>query len=334
MTKIDDAMPWLEASLEHGPAEEMLRRAVTVHGFDAKRLRLVEATLIRHRMGRRAVVEYIVEPLSSDQPRPVRIIGKIRAKGLDREVVRVFADLRAAGFGPDSPDGISVAEVVGEASEWHMWLAIKTEGPTATDLLAGSPVHFDARRIAEVATKIHRSGVASRRLHFIGEEIDVLGAALACACDARPDLAPRIESVGHGCRSIAQATERGKPGCIHRDFYSDQIIVSGERLVVLDLDLFSMGEVELDIGNFTAHVSEMSIRQRGQPYGVDKIRRDIVDRAVESGASRELIGIYDLLALARHVWISTRINARNHVTEAILAECERRLEAASMEQLS
>ncbi|MEO7366929.1 MAG: hypothetical protein ABIZ36_03170 [Gemmatimonadaceae bacterium] len=334
MTKFDDAMPWIEATLEHGPADEMLRRAITLDGVDTKELRLVKTTLIRHRLGRRAVVEYAVELLSSDRPRTIRIVGKTRAKGLDREVVRVLTDLRAAGFGLDSPDGISVAEVVGVAPEWHMWLAIKIEGPTATDLLAGSPVHFSARRIADVATKIHRSGVASRRLHSIGDEIDVLRAALDRASDARPELASRIEAIGDGCRSIAQATERGKPGSIHRDFYSDQIVISGDRLVVLDFDLFSAGEIELDIGNFTAHVTELSARQRGHPYGLDEVRRGIVDRAVESGASRELIGVYDLLALARHVWISTRITGRNHVTETILAECERRLEAASLEQLS
>lgn len=130
---------------------------------------------------------------------------------------------------------------------------------------------------------------------------------------------------------MAGGAPTGRFAGIHRDFYGDQIVVAGDRLYILDLDQFCEGDPALDIGNFLAHMTEQSIRLRGEPFAFDDARTSLLERAVRNGAGRTTILIYDLLTLARHLWISTRIPDRGHTTPAILAECERRLERSLVE---
>lgn len=324
-------MPWLEVALDRRLAEAILRRTVSLGGFADGLLKLSSVRLLRHRPGRRAVIEYTFDGPSRGARWSRCLVGKCRAKGLDRETIRVMSDLYENGFSADSPDGISVPEVVAVVPEWQMWLSPKIEGVRATDLLFSPGATHLARRIADAARRIHESRVATRRRHSLSDELAVLDAALAKASSALPGLAQRIAGVARAGRAMALSSCAGRAGSIHRDFYADQIVVAGDRLFVLDLDQFGEGDVELDIGNFMGHITELTIRRDGDSRGLDEVRDAMCERAVEWGASRELIMTYDLLTLARHIWISTRIADRNHVTVRILGECEERLQLAGLE---
>jgi hypothetical protein len=328
---VDPAMPWIANALDHAMAEAMLKTSVALPGVDSSSLRVRDAKLRRHRQGRRSIVEYTVDARSRGRHRSVQLIGKIRAKGLDRATVRVLSELRDAGFHPDSEDRISVPELAGVIPEWHMWLSVSVRGLSLTDRLGGADREKFAERASDVAQKIHDSGVTATARHFMPDEIAILDDALSIAAETRPQFAQRIRDVAHGCRELAAQSKPGRISGIHRDFYGDQIVVSGDRLVVLDLDQFCEGDVSLDVGNFMAHITEQSLRLSGNPSALDDARDALLARAVSNGGARETILVYDLLSLARHIWISMRIENRNHITEQILAECERRLEQSSVE---
>lgn len=328
---MDAAMPWLESALDSATAESVLRDAVSLEGVVAASLTVQSVRLMRRKPGRRAVLEYVVEAEVWGTRERFALVGKIRAKGLDNETVRVVSDLRAAGFHDASPDRISVPEIAGIVPGWRMWLSRKAEGRSASECLRQHDAQQLASRIPAVTRKLHRSGVSSPRQHSLNEELAVLDSALAKAIEIRPDLISRIEEVGSGCHAVASSLPSASPGPIHRDFYADQVIVSGDRLYVIDLDLFSCGDPELDIGNFVAHVTEQALRVDGYRRSMDAVRRAIYDSAVATGASREAILAYELLSLARHIWISVRIPERRHLTEAVLAECERRLARSALE---
>lgn len=321
----DVAMPWVKAALDPPRAEETLRRTFSLEGFDARSLVLRSARLVRHHPGRRSVIEYAIAVPWRGKRQRLCLMAKIRAKGLDRRTITVLSALRDSGFAPDSPDGISVPDIAAVVPEWNMWVSVKVEGRRVTECLAGAGRLRLAERVADAARKIHHSGVPATARHSMSDEIGVLDAALQNASTALPRLEHRIAEVSRGCHALAVSWVDREPTCIHRDFYGDQIIVAGDRLFILDFDQFCEGDAELDIGNFLAHITEQAIRLDGDPHLLDDVRSTLCDRAVQWGANRETIQVYDLLTLARHIWISTRIAERNHITEAILAECERRL---------
>ncbi|HEU4879888.1 MAG TPA: phosphotransferase [Gemmatimonadaceae bacterium] len=328
---VDPAMPWMADALDHAMAEAMLQTSVTLPGIDSSSLRLRDAKLSRHRQGRRSIIEYTLDARSRGGRRRLQLVGKIRAKSLDRATVRVLSELRDAGFHPDSEDHISVPELAGVIPEWHMWLAVRVPGLSLSDHLAGTDREKFAERASDVARKIHDSGVTATAKHFMRDEIAILNDALSKASEVKPNLAQRIRDVMLACHEIARQSGPGRISGIHRDFYADQIVVSGDNLVVLDLDQFCEGDISLDVGNFMAHITELSLRLSGNPSTFDDARCALLARAVSNGGARETILVYDLLSLARHIWISMRIENRNHITEQILAECERRLEQSSVE---
>lgn len=330
MMYTDAMMPWLADALDTTAASTALRANIFDRD-DTKWINVSNAKLIRHKHGRRALIEYTVEIERDGRRENIPIIGKIRAKGLDRKTVDVTSSLCRAGFDPNAEDGITVPEVIGVVEAWRMWLSPKAPGIPATSTLTGPRGKRIAEKIADAAIKLHRCNVPAPRQHGIPDELNILDAALHNAALSRPDLAERIDAIRRGCASLVAIAPKGSAGAVHRDFYADQVLVDGEKIVVLDLDLFAAGDLELDIGNFVAHVAEQSLRVFGDATLLDDVRNAVIDRACMHGASRELIGIYDLLSLARHIWISLRIPGRNNTTDWLVSECELRLESAPLE---
>jgi len=111
---------------------------------------------------------------------------------------------------------------------------------------------------------------------------------------------------------------------IHRDFYSDQVLVRDETLYVIDFDLYCQGDPALDIGNFTGHLTELGLRQFGQRDALRDAETAIVERFLELAGEhhREAIAAYHLLTLARHIYLSTQFEERRPFTEPLLALSE------------
>jgi aminoglycoside phosphotransferase (APT) family kinase protein len=113
----------------------------------------------------------------------------------------------------------------------------------------------------------------------------------------------------------------------HRDFYPDQVLVDGDRLCVIDFDLFCDGDPGLDVGNFSAHITEHSLRMFGDAAALAPLERALEEAYVTCAgeAVRERVRVYASLTLARHVHLSTLFAERRAFTEPLLALCEQRL---------
>ena len=122
---------------------------------------------------------------------------------------------------------------------------------------------------------------------------------------------------------------------IHRDFYHDQVLVSGHRIFLLDFDLYCMGDPSLDIGNFVGHLQELSLRKFGNPNELSKQENALIERFLElSGEFRRTsVDIYTTLTLVRHISISQQFSDRIKFTKKILSLCEKRLQS-QLSQLS
>jgi hypothetical protein len=287
--------------------------------------------VVRHKAGRRCLIEYDLELLRPPaSPEALTLIGKARAKGLDRASFDLLGALWRAGFGTTSADGISVPEPIGMVPAFQMWLQRKVPGVVATDVLAGPGGARLAGRVAEAAHKLHRAGVAPSRPHTIADELGILHERLALVAEEQPRWAGRIERILAACDRLGWAIpETGICG-IHRDLYADQIVVDGPRLYLLDLDLYCAGDPALDIGNFAGHLIELGLRALGSPGALRACRATLEARyaALAGDAARPAIDAYTTLTLARHIAISRRIAERRPFTPALIELCERRLAGA------
>jgi hypothetical protein len=310
-------MPFLAPALDPLEMEARLRETLGEEGASLRGIRVV-----RHKPGKRCLIEYDMDHGAS----LFTVIGKVRARGADEKSHAAQKALWNAGF--DDESRFAVARPAGEMPDLHMWFQKKERGVVVTDMLAKPGGITLAKRIAALSHALHSSGVRPfRKPHAMSEELRILRERLPLVSEARPEWEGRIERVLRACEKLGESLPEPKPAPIHRDFYADQILADGDRLVLLDLDLFCEGDPGLDVGNFAAHMTEFALRELGSPDALKDREEALVERFVGlSGEEvRRSVRVYETLTLARHVHISSRIPERRGFTGDILDLCEERL---------
>ncbi len=321
---IDPALPLLAAALDRQRVSTPLARALGDPG-----LALRSVQLVRHKPGRRALVQY---DGTTGAGEAVSVLGKLRARGLDRTAWRVQDTLHRSAFGDDAPDAICVPAALGAIPELFLWLQRKVPGTPLTAQL-GQP--GDVALCARAATalhKLHVTPVATSRRHGVADEVALLcERLLPQLAHTHPALALRSERLAAACRRLATAIPDDPPCGIHRDFHPDQVLADGGQMWIVDFDLYCQGHPALDAGNFLAHLTEWALRRHGDPLELVDCERAFEEQFLAL-SGRELqpsLRGHTLLSLARHVYLSTRYEDRRATTEPLLALCEERLDLGS-----
>ncbi len=306
---------------------------------------LRDLTILRHKAGRRALIAYTIENADGA---PQTILGKQRAKGVDKHGYRIQRALWQQGF--DLP-GVAVPETLAILPDARLWLQRQVAGEPATHQLTPDSPPALWSHIGAALASLHRANIASKRRWTIADELTLLHDRLEKAAALRPPLAARIRTLLPALDALG-ATLTDRPTCgIHRDCYPDQILISplpcrakpaaGEgwgggaknhevpiTLTWLDLDLYAHGDPALDAGNFLAHMTEHALRYYHDATALAAqeealARQWLADSPLPTDAPT--LAAWTTLALARHIYLSTQFPAREHTTAPLLALCERRL---------
>lgn len=319
----DPKMPFLAEALTPNNVQKVLTKSLSCAFNDAE---LQAIRVMRHKPGRRCAIAYDLAVYTDNSCQSLTIIGKARAKGLDHHSHELQRSLQNS-FAEDSLDGISVPETMGMIPEWGMWLQKKVPGTVATDVLAGEAGISLARKIAQAAHKLHQTAISPHRCHTMADELKILHDRIPQVSQQYTQWEKRLKRVLEKCDRLAADTPVFHQCGIHRDFYGDQIIVNGNRLYLLDFDLYCQGDPALDIGNFIAHLTESSLRTLGNPNALANQEAAMIECFVQyyGKAIQAVIQTYATLTLVRHIYISTQISERRLFTAAILELCEQRL---------
>ncbi|AMA09160.1 phosphotransferase family protein [Picosynechococcus sp. PCC 73109] len=316
----DPKMPWLPFVLD----PQLVQPHFTTI-FPTVR-RVIKAELLRHKIGRRALIAYYLETDAGEQI----ILGKIRAKGTDYKSYGYQRALWENGFHGDSEDGLSVPEPLGIVEPWRMWLQRWVPGQPATNLLITQPGLPE--KIAALAHKLHTHSVPTQKTHTIADELQILGDRLRDFAHQQPQWQTQIQYFIAQSERLGQILEQHpRPSTtIHRDFYPDQILVEGDRLWLVDLDLYCQGDPAVDLGNFIAHMTEQSLRTWGDPNAMVSQEQTLkaaflAKQPPESSHLSQAIDVYANLTLLRHIAISWRIPERRPNIPTLLELCGDRL---------
>jgi len=170
------------------------------------------------------------------------------------------------------------------------------------------------------------------RSHTIADELRILRERLALVVQKFPSLADRTERFLDRCEGLAENVKQDSVCGIHRDFYADQVLFSKDRIFLLDFDSYCLGPPALDAGNFLAHLTEQSLREFGTTEAWKPYQRAFKTRFLQlAGAPiSSSVEIYELLSLARHIYLSTQFAERSFLTEPLLDLCENRMASLQM----
>lgn len=317
---LDPAMPWLEAALDEPRVSRLFENALW-RGADVS---VESARIVRHKPGRRCLVAYTLRGSAHDI-----VLGKTRAKGLDRRTAHLNQSLYEGAFSGQSDDRIEVPPFVGLVPELRMWIQAAVAGVPADACLRAGDAGV-ARRLPDVFGKLQRLGPQPGRTHTIADEVQILDRRLCALAARRPGLRDRLARVLQGCASLAGSLPYSPLAPAHRDFYPDQVIVRDDRLIVLDLDLYALAHPALDAGNCLAHVIELGMRPEADDTVIGEmagVLRDAIDDALP-GEVRPAVDVFTTLTLARLIEIDDRFDHRRACVEPLLTLCEERLSRA------
>ena len=327
----DPALPSVALALDPAAVREDFKHGLPRLCGEDGRVSVRGIKVLRHKPGKRCVIEYDVrlKPAAGGKTKAA-LIGKIRARRFGNEGYRLLDALWTAGFQNDSADGFSVPEPIGVITRLQMWLQRKVPGEVATGALGRPDGVVLARRIAAAIHKLHRAGVPTDRTHTMADELRILDQCLPLAARSRPELAGRLSDIIEGCVRLGASVPEPKRRGIHRDFYPAQVIVEGARLHLIDFDLYCQGDPALDVGNFIGHMTEESLRVRGDARALQPQERAMEEAFVElSGeATRFAVRAYTTLTLVRHIYLSTQFPERAAFTGRFVELCEERLASA------
>lgn len=327
----DATMPFLRRALDPVKVLIELRRALNSHARFSGNIDLQQIRVVRHKPGRRCLIEYdLTVNVPGRFERPLTVIGKVHARGVDEHCFCLMQHLRAAGFGENSVDGIAVPAPLALIPDFNMWLQLKVPGTTASALL-GQPGAIEiSRRIAAALIKLQRTDLALERVHTAATELGILRERLSRLARERPEWRNRLGRLLTACQQLSVSLAEAPTVPAHRDFYPDQVIIQGERLYLLDFDLSAFADPGLDAGNFIAHLREQSLRETGNMNAFIDIEQELEEKFVEvSGEhTRTRVRAYTTLSLVRHIYISTLFGERRSFTEAILELCEQMLDVS------
>lgn len=310
----DEQMPALGAALDVAVMRPLLSGILPqpVHGLDAR--------LIRHKPGRRALIRYRIT--YDDRHDPEILLGKLRAKGLDARMPALHAALRAKGLGGEAPHRVGVPAARGVLSWPALWLQERVPGRKLTDLLPENGAPHAARLVGRALARLHMVGLPVARTWTAADELAVLERALCAARENMPGEAHCIEAILKAAAHILHELPAAETTGIHRDFYPDQVLIDGDRVWLLDLDLYAEGDPAVDLGNFLAHLDELGLRLHGNPQRFEREATAFLAgyeslRTVDHGR----VELLRLVSLARHINLSRIIPGRAHITTRLIEHC-------------
>lgn len=263
----------------------------------------------RLKPGRRAMVRVVL-------PDNTTVLGKIRARGVDRTAHSIQSGLHAAGL--DGRSGVAVPEVVTTAKPVPAWFQKAVTGTPLGNLLNtldGIPAVWRAGRGLAV---LHGTPPQSDRCWTKDDELAVLEKAVMGGPHAQ---------LGDMARHRLAALEKTPEVGLHRDFYYDQVLVSDQKVWLVDLDLHARGDPAIDLGNFLAHLTELALRCNRPLNWSEQLGKGFVEgyASVRQLPRIDRIDAFHWVSLARHVSIAKRFSDRKHTIPAIAALCNQRL---------
>ena len=116
-------------------------------------------------------------------------------------------------------------------------------------------------RVAAALAAFHALRVPGIERQFgPADDLAVVEPWVALVGAVLPELAAMLEGSATDVREGMPRDDPGRASLVHRDFYDKQVLVAPARVGLLDLDTVCLGDPEIDVANFCAHLRLRSLQ--------------------------------------------------------------------------
>lgn len=217
----------------------------------------VTAQSLSYKPMRRLVVAYSVTGADGETSEWVGKCSRAATDERTRANFQAWADTRVAVASTD----FEIAAPEGRIDEWSAMLWPRISGGSFLDYLRWGRAVPAAERIGAALGEIQCSGVVWRTRHRAQDEVELVVRWRDALRSSLPDIAALVERAAARLERRTVATTTLVP--CHRDFYDKQWLLASDRATLVDLDTACLAEPELDVGNFSAHLTLRGLQYPG-----------------------------------------------------------------------
>jgi len=191
-----------------------------------------------------------------------RYVAQLCADAAPRAILRVYAeheyDLLMNTLHAFDGAAVRVPRLLGHSRRRHVTIMEWLDGQPLDEMLA----------TPQAAGVMEATGVALRRLHqhpargLLPRSRKTEAKHVQTAAHAVALVYPDLATQAHELAARLQAWLHAQPSLmqpIHGDCYSDQVLVQGDRVALVDLDQAALGDPAADLGNFIAHLHRAAL---------------------------------------------------------------------------
>ena len=270
----DHRLPGL-ARLISGPTPELVPALMEELGSENGELTSWDAETVQYRVDMRAILRLTVGTTDTSDGRTSerQFYAKIyRDADQGRRAYRAQYDLheRASAVGSH----LVVAKPIIYAEDLRTLVTAAVPGTALSRIIGRGKGSVDAvKSAARAVAEFHQLDVIAPQ-RSLAEDMIRLRDAHEYLASARPDLADEVQSM---IRAVALGLESAPSSLIHGDLKPDHILIDGDRVALLDFDLFGAADPVADVAHLLAFLRKPQERSRSRREETEDVGQIFVD---------------------------------------------------------
>ncbi len=292
----DDRLPWLfqATSMNH-----MQRLFSELPGFD-KQATLLEIFPVRYTPGLRCVIRYTVQTPSGNK----MFYGKSFAGNAER-LMKTIIDLHQSSQENEDMPLISSPVTVWPELEMILQAAVPN-GIEFTHFIYDQ--RYDAsvreswlRKAGRALGVFHNNSTTPSETKTVYDDLRDLHEYTVIIGKIRADLAAKYEEVIQHINTKVGQLQEPNAVASHGTMRTDQFLLQGDRLAMIDLDSYCWANPARDLGNFLAYLCWKAIRQPEHAQFVERAGRAFLEGylSVHEDIDERWLSVYQAASLLK-----------------------------------
>ncbi|HEY3473550.1 MAG TPA: phosphotransferase [Anaerolineales bacterium] len=295
----DDRLPWLAKATDMNEMQQRFCELPIFAGY-GDQMKLWEIFPVRYKPGLHCVIRYTVQTPSGNK----MFYGK-SFTGNAQQLMDTITDLHhSSQENPDMPL-ISVPVAIWPEMEMILQTAVPN-GVEFTHFIYDQRYDVSVReswlvKAGRALGVFHNSSTAPSETKTVYDDLNDLNEYTLVIAKIKPDLAVKYEEVIQQILTKVNQLKEPQPVASHGAMRTDQFILQGDKLAMIDLDSYCWANPARDLGNFLAYLCWKAIRQPEHAQFVERAGRAFLEGylSVHEDIDEKWLSIYQAASLLK-----------------------------------
>jgi len=292
----DERLPWLPIAMD---MNEMQKRFSELPGY-GDQIKLLEIFPVRYKPGLHCVIRYTVQTPSGKEV----FYGKSFSGHAER-LMNALMDLHQSS--EENPDMPSISAPVAVWLEMEMILQTAVPNGIEFTNFIYDPAYETSVREAWIVKAgralgvFHNNSTAPSETKTVYDDLQDLHEYTVIIAKVRPDMAVKYEEVIQQIITKVGHFKEPKSVASHGAMRTDQFLLQGDRLAMIDLDSYCWANPARDLGNFLAYLCWKAIRQPEHAEFIERAGRAFLEGylTVQGDIDKRWLSVYQAASLLK-----------------------------------